>query len=1210
MGSSKQKQPQVQYQNTTNTNIPTYAKPYFEDVLARTQAEANRPYQTYGGQRTAGFTDAETQSQQGIMGLTTPGQFGASTQMATEAGNYTPGQFNGGYDQAQFTGGDYGTGQFDGGYNPTQFTGGDYATGQFGGSSGLQALARQQPGGAGFSELSDGLTRAYGSGPRTGGPGAILQQGGGQQSDPNQSFSRTGGRGRSEEELSAMRNYDIGQRGQQPGGGFSNQEQYRRAPETYVEEPMLNFEQSKAKQKAQLAEQGGVTRVSDEVLESMKLPDNLKSYAKQMGGIPEGDSDYFQRAIAQKANPEEYKQQFGELAEFSPSKTGGQGGGQPASGRASSNTDQFGGGYNPTQFTGGDYAAGQFDTNSFNDPGMASQYMSPYMQNVVDVQKQSAIRDAKQGQLAGNLGAARQGTYGGSRQLLANMERERNLGTQLGSIQATGSQAAFEAGQRQFGSEQDRRMQAQQYGEQSRQFGGSQSMEAQRQAEQSRQYGAGFGMDAQKQREASRQFGSTRQLQEQQERERANQFRANFGMDAQRQREQSRQFGATQRTQAEQSAAAERQFGANYRMDAQRQAEQSRQYAGNQRLSAAQYLGQLGTSQQQADMQRLNAQNAVGETRRGLEQTRLNTAYDDFQRQRDYPMDQLGRYAGIIQGLPMTPNTTTTQYGQAPSALAGLAGTAAAAYGGYKTFGGAAGGEIRSYNNGGLVALAEGGVGGDVGGGDEKPIGDLGKQAKDLAALMRGDLRRIEAIPGIDPTVKAMALLEVQTAMKAPQAPPNTVFQELVNKSQAPQGLASIAPPPMDPTQSQQPPPPTMTAANGGLMNINLPDDYYDEDSYSHGGIAHFASGQEVADQIQQAKRQQIVDNSGGLLDFLRGAPSSANKDRLIRQIHSNALAARTYVNPKDLANLTEPELEAIAEGKAPPPTPSSDMFGNTERDENSFLFSTPEENTPRTATDKPQVTPAAPQGLAQLQEVDMSTMPTRTPEKVDYMAKAKEYFADLPSPYKRTPEELAAMKKQQGYETLMQLGAHLAGTNNPSFIGGLGEAVSKTAPYIAGISKARRDEETAYKKEDRDMRIVQIQTALGLEKDDAEKVFKQQELALEKQKVALQDKLTNAQIINLGKPDNLYDLMESNPALAEKIIELQKTGQMTESVALKAATAVAQSNPEFFQMPPETQVNYINDLKTSFMAGSGSGNQDTPSEKSTKVGRFDMETL
>ena len=84
-----------------------------------------------------------------------------------------------------------------------------------------------------------------------------------------------------------------------------------------------------------------------------------------------------------------------------------------------------------------------------------AKYMSPYMQNVVDVQKQEAIRDAQKGQLMQNLAAGRQGTYGGARQLLAGTERERNLGDQLAKIQASGSQSAFDRAQQamQFGTQ-------------------------------------------------------------------------------------------------------------------------------------------------------------------------------------------------------------------------------------------------------------------------------------------------------------------------------------------------------------------------------------------------------------------------------------------------------------------------------------------------------------------------------------------------------------------------------------------------------------------------------------------------------------------------------------------------------------------------------------------------------------------------------------
>jgi hypothetical protein len=101
----------------------------------------------------------------------------------------------------------------------------------------------------------------------------------------------------------------------------------------------------------------------------------------------------------------------------------------------------------------GALGAGQQYMNMATDPGAQQAFMSPYMQNVVDLQKQEAIRDAQKGQLAQNLGAARQGTYGGARQLLAGTERERNLQQNLANIQAVGSQKAYEDAMRgmQFG---------------------------------------------------------------------------------------------------------------------------------------------------------------------------------------------------------------------------------------------------------------------------------------------------------------------------------------------------------------------------------------------------------------------------------------------------------------------------------------------------------------------------------------------------------------------------------------------------------------------------------------------------------------------------------------------------------------------------------------------------------------------------------------
>ena len=140
---------------------------------------------------------------------------------------------------------------------------------------------------------------------------------------------------------------------------------------------------------------------------------------------------------------------------------------------------------------GTQYGAGQFTperatSSMFGTPEM-QQYMSPYQQGVTDVAKRQAALDAMKIQQATNLGAARQGTYGGARQLLGQTEREKALGTQLSDIQTKGLQSAFENAQQQFERDQARRMSAQQ-------LNVGQTMEAQKAGEQSRQFGANLGL--------------------------------------------------------------------------------------------------------------------------------------------------------------------------------------------------------------------------------------------------------------------------------------------------------------------------------------------------------------------------------------------------------------------------------------------------------------------------------------------------------------------------------------------------------------------------------------------------------------------------------------------------------------------------------------------------------------------------------------------
>jgi hypothetical protein len=103
------------------------------------------------------------------------------------------------------------------------------------------------------------------------------------------------------------------------------------------------------------------------------------------------------------------------------------------------------------------YATGQFGAQ-------AGQYMDPYMQNVVDIQQREARRASEMQRNQNQAQAVQQGAFGGSRQAIVEAERQRNLGTQMGDIQARGLQDAFSRGQQQFNTEQQLREQSRQYG--------------------------------------------------------------------------------------------------------------------------------------------------------------------------------------------------------------------------------------------------------------------------------------------------------------------------------------------------------------------------------------------------------------------------------------------------------------------------------------------------------------------------------------------------------------------------------------------------------------------------------------------------------------------------------------------------------------------------------------------------------------------------
>jgi hypothetical protein len=380
----------------------------------------------------------------------------------------------------------------------------------------------------------------------------------------------------------------------------------------------------------------------------------------------------------------------------------------------------------------------------------AQQYMSPYMQSVVDVQKDEAVRDAQKGQLAQNLGAVRQGTYGGARQLLAQTENQRNLNTQLGSIQAQGLQSAFENAQQQF--ERDRaagmsakdanlkaKLGVQELGatigtqtslanlsneQQARVNNQAKQLEAQgmnadqalKAALANQQSQLTTGQENLRSNLQTQQLGTETDLrtslanldaasqsnvQNLAAQLQTQGLNADQAMKAALANQQSelttgqQNLSAALDTQRLSTQAGLDALKSNQQADleAQRLSEQSNQFGATQGLAglaqanqSAQTLANIGQTQQNADAQRLGMQQSTAAQEQALNQQMIDLDYADFLKESSDPYTKLQQYSNLMSGVPQAMSTTTTQSAPAPGLAQQLAGAGLGAYSTYKMF--------------------------------------------------------------------------------------------------------------------------------------------------------------------------------------------------------------------------------------------------------------------------------------------------------------------------------------------------------------------------------------------------------------------------------------------------------------------------------------------------------------------------------------------
>jgi hypothetical protein len=285
---------------------------------------------------------------------------------------------------------------------------------------------------------------------------------------------------------------------------------------------------------------------------------------------------------------------------------------------------------NPAQqVQGGQYATPFMQAAQMQGPQMfgmeqAQQYMSPYMQSVVDVQQRKAIDAARQAQLSNNLASVRSGTYGGARQAVVQGLRESGLRQEMGDIQARGLQDAYSQAQQQFERDRSSTMQSQLANLNAAQQAAVQNQAAQLQTQ---------GLTAQQAMQAAL----------------ANQ-----------------QAGLTVGQQNLSAALGIQQLGAGQSLEAQRANQSAALQAAQQRLGAGQALaglagtmGGLGTQQLAGQLDVLKTQGAFGDLERAIEQQRIDAQRRDLMEKAQYGVTQVGQLSNILRGVPLNSSTQT-----------------------------------------------------------------------------------------------------------------------------------------------------------------------------------------------------------------------------------------------------------------------------------------------------------------------------------------------------------------------------------------------------------------------------------------------------------------------------------------------------------------------------------------------------------------------
>lgn len=361
-----------------------------------------------------------------------------------------------------------------------------------------------------------------------------------------------------------------------------------------------------------------------------------------------------------------------------------------------------------------DFKAGEFDSEAMK------KYMSPYQQGVTDIAKREAERMFAAQAAQRDVQAAQRGSFGGSRNEIAQTEARRNENQLLDDIQTKGLQSAFMNAQEQYERDRQGRALEGQMGLDASKFNSNMGLQYGLAGTDVGKFNADLGLRYGQTGLQNQQFNTANAYQYGRDDLARQQFNADLGMryglagldtgkfnistaqqygrdDLQRQQYNSDlamryglagvdvgKYNETQRMNA-----GDMSLRASIANEAARaQAAGLRQGAYTGMTNIGRNFADIGKTAFDSNLQRYNALANIGQLQQQTQQRALDTAYSDWQTQQNWNRNNINYMAGILNSQPINPtySYSTAPQQQEPSRTSQLLGLGIAGLGAYNAF--------------------------------------------------------------------------------------------------------------------------------------------------------------------------------------------------------------------------------------------------------------------------------------------------------------------------------------------------------------------------------------------------------------------------------------------------------------------------------------------------------------------------------------------